>query len=254
MSLSCRTYHSKEIRDEDGSIERLADSVSNSEPHPHSPLPPTKFLDPTKVPLPASPFPSAPPGLRFPTLKIALPQPDPRLSENSRLPAERVLGQGAFALPQRFRHVRLHVHHIRVVFVFRLDGQHHHPLRLFVLFCTIQPFCDDSIFFQHRVFLRGLSAHDHGRTQHSIILLRAEADRDLSLGEMRRRLREKFLSQEGVALSDSISPTAFSDPALVEKIASEEDWAHLRASLDPREPHAAGCGCFFMIHEFHDWI
>jgi hypothetical protein len=69
---------------------------------------------------------------------------------------------------------------------------------------------------------------------------------------MRRRLREKFLSQEGVALSDSISlmytiPTApgkggrarsssdasaFSNPALVEKIESEEDWGRLRASLD----------------------
>jgi hypothetical protein len=85
----------------------------------------------------------------------------------------------------------------------------------------------------------------------SIVLLRAEAD--LSLGEMRCRLREKFLSQEGVALSDSFSlaymipaapgkgrrtrsnslssASAFSDAAL-EKIASEDDWARLRASLD----------------------
>jgi hypothetical protein len=138
----------------------------------------------------------------------------------------------------------------RAVFVFRLDGQHHHPLHLFVLFRTIQPFCDDSIFFQHRVFPRGLSTHDQGRAQHSIILLRAEAD--LSLDEMRRRLREKFLGQKGVALSDSFSFTymfpaapgkgerarfssdacALSDAALVEKIASEDDWARLRASLD----------------------
>ncbi|KAJ7903334.1 hypothetical protein B0H14DRAFT_2491578 [Mycena olivaceomarginata] len=86
----------------------------------------------------------------------------------------------------------------------------------------------------------------------SIILLRAEAD--LSLGEMRRRLREKFLGQESVALSDSFSlvymipaspgkggrtrsnslssASALSDASLVEKIGTEEDWARLRASLD----------------------
>ncbi|KAJ7792167.1 hypothetical protein B0H14DRAFT_3890118 [Mycena olivaceomarginata] len=67
------------------------------------------------------------------------------------------------------------------------------------------------------------------------------------------RLREKFLGQEGVGLSDSFSlaymipaapgkgrrtrsnslssASAFSDAAL-EKIASEEYWARLRASLD----------------------
>jgi hypothetical protein len=84
-----------------------------------------------------------------------------------------------------------------------------------------------------------------------IVLLRIEAD--LSLGEMRRRLRKKFLGQEGVALSDSFSlvymipaplsksrrtrsnllssASAFSDAAL-EKIASKDDLARLRALLD----------------------
>jgi hypothetical protein len=69
---------------------------------------------------------------------------------------------------------------------------------------------------------------------------------------MRRRLRKKFFSQEGVALSDSISlaymtpappgkgrrtrsnslssASAFSD-ARLEKIANEEDWARLGALL-----------------------
>ncbi|KAF8206245.1 hypothetical protein K438DRAFT_1756334 [Mycena galopus ATCC 62051] len=86
----------------------------------------------------------------------------------------------------------------------------------------------------------------------AIILLRAEED--LSLREMRRRLREKFLGQENVALSESFtlaymipaspakagrnrsnsvsSASALSDGALVEKISTEADWARLRSSLD----------------------
>ncbi|KAJ6576654.1 hypothetical protein DFH09DRAFT_1149939 [Mycena vulgaris] len=89
----------------------------------------------------------------------------------------------------------------------------------------------------------------------AIILLRAEAD--LSLGEIRRRLREKFLGQEGVSLSDtfalaymipatpakasaqsrgranSLSSTGtLTDTALMEMIATEDEWARLRSSLD----------------------
>jgi len=86
----------------------------------------------------------------------------------------------------------------------------------------------------------------------AIILLRAEED--LSLRELRRRLREKFLGQEGVALSEAFSlaymipasPTgksrnrsnslssasALSDAVLMEKISTEDDWARLRSSLD----------------------
>ncbi|KAJ7903372.1 hypothetical protein B0H14DRAFT_3421598 [Mycena olivaceomarginata] len=66
----------------------------------------------------------------------------------------------------------------------------------------------------------------------SIVLQRVEVD--LSLGETRCRLHEKILSQESGrrTRSNSLSSTsAFSDAAL-EKIASEEDWARLRASLD----------------------
>ncbi|KAF7374750.1 hypothetical protein MSAN_00360500 [Mycena sanguinolenta] len=89
---------------------------------------------------------------------------------------------------------------------------------------------------------------------HAIILLKAEED--LSLREMRRRLREKFLGQENIALSErfclaymipaspatgrnrnrsnSLSSTsALSDTgALMEKISTEDDWARLRSSLD----------------------
>ncbi|KAJ7261804.1 hypothetical protein B0H12DRAFT_337314 [Mycena haematopus] len=85
----------------------------------------------------------------------------------------------------------------------------------------------------------------------TIILLRAEED--LSLGEMRRRLREKFLGQENVALSERFalaymvpaSPTqgrnrsnslssvsALSETALMEKISTEDEWIRLRSSLD----------------------
>jgi hypothetical protein len=83
---------------------------------------------------------------------------------------------------------------------------------------------------------------------------------------MRRRLREKFLSQEGVALSDSFSlaymipavpgkgrhthssslssARTFSDAAL-EKIASEDDWG----VVGRREAHAACYGHLFMIRD-----
>ncbi|KAF7336754.1 hypothetical protein MVEN_02110600 [Mycena venus] len=85
----------------------------------------------------------------------------------------------------------------------------------------------------------------------SIILLRAEED--LTLSEMRHRLREKFLGQEGVTLSEAFSlaymipaspgkgrnrsnslssASALSDTALMEKIATEADWVRLRSTLD----------------------
>ncbi|KAJ6513069.1 hypothetical protein C8R45DRAFT_333810 [Mycena sanguinolenta] len=85
----------------------------------------------------------------------------------------------------------------------------------------------------------------------AIILLRAEED--LSLGEMRQRLREKFLGQENIALSERFalaymipaspakgrnrsnslsSASALSDTTLMEKISTEDDWARLRSSLD----------------------
>ncbi|KAJ6507970.1 hypothetical protein C8R47DRAFT_63863 [Mycena vitilis] len=86
----------------------------------------------------------------------------------------------------------------------------------------------------------------------SIILLRV--DEDLSLREVRRRLREKFLGQEGIALGQTFalaymipaSPNKASvqtrkranstgtllDTALMEMISTEEEWTHLRASLD----------------------
>ncbi|KAJ7678972.1 hypothetical protein DFH06DRAFT_502445 [Mycena polygramma] len=88
----------------------------------------------------------------------------------------------------------------------------------------------------------------------SIILLRV--DEDLSLSEVRRRLRDKFLGQEGIALAETFSlaymipasPNKASvqtqtrkranstgtllDTALMEMISTEEEWARLRASLD----------------------
>ncbi|KAK7033265.1 hypothetical protein R3P38DRAFT_2921715 [Favolaschia claudopus] len=89
----------------------------------------------------------------------------------------------------------------------------------------------------------------------TIILLKAEAD--LSLREVRHRLCEKFLAQEGISLSDKFalaymipaspsgnfkagrnrsnslsSTSALSEAALMEKIATEEDWARLTSSLD----------------------
>jgi hypothetical protein len=92
--------------------------------------------------------------------------------------------------------------------------------------------------------------------KNSIILLRG--DEDLSLSEMRWRLREKFLGQEGIALSEtftlaymipatpgktsvgqtrnrsnSLSSTgALADTALTEMISTEDEWARLRSSLD----------------------
>ncbi|KAJ7475998.1 hypothetical protein FB451DRAFT_264650 [Mycena latifolia] len=88
----------------------------------------------------------------------------------------------------------------------------------------------------------------------SIILLRAEAD--LPLSEIRRRLREKFLGQEDVTLSEtfalaymipatpakasvqsrgranSLSAGTLTDTALMEMITTEDEWARLRSSLD----------------------
>ncbi|KAJ7031294.1 hypothetical protein C8F04DRAFT_1041514 [Mycena alexandri] len=89
----------------------------------------------------------------------------------------------------------------------------------------------------------------------SIILLRAAEE--LSLTEIRWRLREKFLGQEGVNLSEKFTlaymvPAApskgsvqargrsgslssagtLADTALMEMISTEADWQHLRASLD----------------------
>ncbi|KAJ7031403.1 hypothetical protein C8F04DRAFT_1111117 [Mycena alexandri] len=89
----------------------------------------------------------------------------------------------------------------------------------------------------------------------SIILLRAAEE--LSLSEIRWRLREKFLGQEGVNLSEKFTlaymvPAApskgsvqargrssslssagtLADTALMEMISTEADWQHLRASLD----------------------
>ncbi|KAJ7773467.1 hypothetical protein B0H16DRAFT_1512449 [Mycena metata] len=88
----------------------------------------------------------------------------------------------------------------------------------------------------------------------SIILLRAAEE--LSLTEIRWRLREKFLGQEGITLSEkftlaymipavpskgsvqargrsnSLSSAAALDSALMEIISTEADWAQLRASLD----------------------
>ncbi|KAJ7707538.1 hypothetical protein B0H17DRAFT_1174558 [Mycena rosella] len=86
----------------------------------------------------------------------------------------------------------------------------------------------------------------------AIILLRAEAD--LPLGEIRRRLREKFLGQEGVTLSDTFalaymvpatpakgtvssrsranSTGNLTDAALMEMITTEEEWARLKSSLE----------------------
>ncbi|KAJ7104006.1 hypothetical protein B0H15DRAFT_926094 [Mycena belliarum] len=89
----------------------------------------------------------------------------------------------------------------------------------------------------------------------AILLLRAEAD--LPLREIRMRLREKFLGQEGITLSetfalaymipatpanasvpsrdraDSLSSTgALNDTALMEMISTEDEWARLRSSLD----------------------
>ncbi|KAJ6531965.1 hypothetical protein B0H19DRAFT_1273140 [Mycena capillaripes] len=86
----------------------------------------------------------------------------------------------------------------------------------------------------------------------SIILLRAEED--LTLSEMRWRLREKFLGQEGIALSEIFtlayvipaspgkapvqsrkranSTGTLLDSAQMEMISTEEEWARLRSSLD----------------------
>ncbi|KAJ7126833.1 hypothetical protein C8R44DRAFT_779695 [Mycena epipterygia] len=91
----------------------------------------------------------------------------------------------------------------------------------------------------------------------AIILLRAEED--LPLREIRQRLREKFLGQEGITLSEtfalaymipatpagakasaqsrnranSLSSTGtLADTALMEMVTTEDEWARLRASLD----------------------
>ncbi|KAJ7170809.1 hypothetical protein C8R43DRAFT_67664 [Mycena crocata] len=88
--------------------------------------------------------------------------------------------------------------------------------------------------------------------KNAIILLRA--DDDVSLEDMRQRLRQKFLGQEGIFLSDSfalaymiptapLKPSAGSrsranstgtllDTALMEMISTEDEWARLKSSLD----------------------
>ncbi|KAJ7761944.1 hypothetical protein DFH07DRAFT_917927 [Mycena maculata] len=87
-----------------------------------------------------------------------------------------------------------------------------------------------------------------------IILLRVEEH--LPLSEIRQRLREKFLGQEGITLSEtfalaymipaspakasvqsrnrsnSLSTGTLTDTALVEMISTEDEWARLRSSLD----------------------
>jgi hypothetical protein len=86
----------------------------------------------------------------------------------------------------------------------------------------------------------------------AIILLRA--DRDSSFDEIRRRLREKFLGQENVTLSESftlaytipatpIKPVVKSrnrsnstgglgDTALMETITTSDEWARLVSTVD----------------------
>jgi hypothetical protein len=116
------------------------------------------------------------------------------------------------------------------------------------------PYCAGKLVGFHLASLTAaiLDRADTTLCTNSIVLLPVEAD--LSLGEMRCRLREKSLGQEGVALfnlfslvymipaspgkgrrirSNSLSSaSALFDAALVEKIASEEDWARFRALLD----------------------
>ncbi|KAJ7227374.1 hypothetical protein GGX14DRAFT_629663 [Mycena pura] len=85
----------------------------------------------------------------------------------------------------------------------------------------------------------------------SIILLRV--DGDLSLCEIQQRLRDKFLKQEGISLSDAFTlaymipgtpatksaksrglsdSLSAADAAHVEMVSTEYDWARLRSSLD----------------------
>ncbi|KAJ7364212.1 hypothetical protein DFH08DRAFT_930225 [Mycena albidolilacea] len=228
-----------------------------TKPHdsPSSPLPPTKFLEPTKVPLPTSPFPSAPPS---PLVSDFQRSKSPSLSLTPDSPRIPVYPRKEFLARARSPSPNGSV--MSASMSIMSEQSSFSDSTGSTITPSIYSFYSARSNISATTACSSSTASSCGASpltikaahNDSIILLRAEAD--LSLGEMRRRLREKFLGQESVALSDSFSlvymipaspgkggrtrsnslssASALSDASLVEKIGTEEDWARLRASLD----------------------
>ncbi|KAJ7067141.1 hypothetical protein C8F01DRAFT_1018732 [Mycena amicta] len=228
-------------------------------PRPSSYVPPQPPLrrpvtpaSPTKVPLPTSPIairttcpPASPLSSQFSGVSVSPPSPRSPLTP-----------------------VSSHIYHRRDILA---RGRAPSPSPSAMSVSTIQSTFSDSTGSTITPSLYSFhSAHSHLSTttaeslppivlkaahKNSIILLRIEED--LTLCEVRARLQDKFLGQEGVDLTDKFalaymipasptSPTArgrgranslsatgtLGDTAIMEMISTEDDWMRLRSSLD----------------------